>query len=55
MLAHQKLFLMMHNNFVQKKPTKIQKKNISVIRFHDVVIGSHVKTSNRQKEKVRLS
>ena len=39
MLAHQKLFLMMHNNFVQIKK-KIKKK--SVIRSHDVIIGSHV-------------
>ena len=42
MLAHPKRFLMMHNNFVQKKTTKQTRKNISVIRSHDVVIGSHV-------------
>jgi hypothetical protein len=41
MLAHQKRFPMMHNNFVQKKKRKKQKKK-SAIRPHDVVIGSYV-------------
>ena len=39
MLAHQKRFIMMHNDFL-KKQKKPEKK--SVIRSHDVVIGSHV-------------
>jgi hypothetical protein len=41
MLAHQKRFPMMHNNFVKKKKRKKQKKK-SAIRPHDVVIGSYV-------------
>ena len=42
MLAHQKKIFMMHYNFVKKKEKKKTEQKISVIRSHDVVIGSHV-------------